>query len=142
MTVETGTASHRHTPERERLRREAALDETIEQSFPASDPLSTDPNPDSDTPNTLRRVSEVIAMAESTTDHSILKKIEGLVHEEQHLYGKGELADHDQVRLEAIKIELDQCWDLLRQRDARREFGQDPNDAKVRPPSVVERYKQ
>ena len=55
-------------------------------------------------------------MAESTTDHSILKKIEGLVHEEQHLYGKGELADHDQVRLEAIKIELDQCWDLLRQR--------------------------
>jgi hypothetical protein len=81
-------------------------------------------------------------MAESTTDHSILKKIEGLVHEEQHLYGKGELADHDQVRLEAIKIELDQCWDLLRQREARREFGQDPNEAKVRPPSVVERYKQ
>ena len=81
-------------------------------------------------------------MAESTTDRSILKKIEGLVHEEQHLYGKGALADHDQVRLEAIKIELDQCWDLLRQREARREFGQDPNDAKVRPPSVVERYKQ
>ena len=78
-------------------------------------------------------------MAESTTDHSILKKIEGLVHEEQHLYGKGELADHDQVRLEAIKIELDQCWDLLRQREARREFGQDPNEAKVRPPLVVER---
>jgi hypothetical protein len=81
-------------------------------------------------------------MAESTTDHSILKKIEGLVHEEQHLYAKGELADHDQVRLEAIKIELDQCWDLLRQRDARREFGQNPDEAKVRPPSVVERYKQ
>ena len=56
-------------------------------------------------------------MVESRTDHSILKKIEGLVHEEQHLYG-------------------------LRQRDARREFGQDPNDAKVRPPTVVERYKQ
>ena len=79
------------------------------------------------------RVSEVIDMAESTTDHSILKKIEGLVHEEQHLYGKGELADHDQVRLEAIKIELDQCWDLLRQREARREFGRDPNEAKGRP---------
>src|SRR6266849_8807763 len=91
---------------------------------------------------TQRRISEVIDMAESTADHSILKKIEGLVHEEQHLYGNGELADHDQVRLEAIKIELDQCWDLLRQRDARREFGQDPNEAKVRPPSVVERYKQ
>ena len=46
------------------------------------------------------------------------------------------------LRLEAIKIELDQCWDLLRQREARREFGQDPNDAKVRSPSVVEGYKQ
>ena len=81
-------------------------------------------------------------MAGSTTDHSILKKIEGLVHEERHLCGKGERVDHEQVRLEAIKIELDQWWDLLRQRDARREFGQDPNEAKVRPPSVVERYKQ
>ena len=49
MTVETGSADDCHTPERERLRREAALDETIEQSFPASDPPSTDPNPDSDT---------------------------------------------------------------------------------------------
>jgi hypothetical protein len=49
MTVETGSAVDRHTPERERLRREAALDETIAQSFPASDPPSTDPNPDSET---------------------------------------------------------------------------------------------
>jgi hypothetical protein len=84
----------------------------------------------------------VIDVAELTTDHSILKKIEGLVYEEQHLYGQGALTDHDQVRLDAIKIELDQCWDLLRQRDARREFGQDPNEAKVRPASVVERYEQ
>jgi Protein of unknown function (DUF2630) len=59
-----------------------------------------------------------------------------------NICGKGELADHDQLRLKAIKIELDQCWDLLRQREARREFGQDPNEAKVRPPSVVERYDQ
>ena len=54
MTDETDTASRSHTAERER--REAALDETIEQSFPASDPLSTDPNPDSHTaivPNRL-----------------------------------------------------------------------------------------
>ena len=48
MTVETGTALHSLRPEQERFRREAALDETIEQSFPASDPPSTDPNPDSD----------------------------------------------------------------------------------------------
>jgi hypothetical protein len=46
------------------------------------------------------------------------------------------------VRLEKIKVELDQCWDLLRQHDARRGFGQDPDRAKVRPASVVERYKQ
>ena len=49
MTSEIGTAVDSHTPEQERLRREAALDDTIEQSFPASDPPSTDPNPDSET---------------------------------------------------------------------------------------------
>ena len=81
-------------------------------------------------------------MTPHTSDESILAKIQGLVHEEQGLYGQDELSDHDQVRLEKIKIELDQCWDLLRQRDARREFGQDPDQANVRPASVVERYKQ
>ena len=81
-------------------------------------------------------------MAKPTTDESIFRKIEGLVHEEQRLYGQSAPADHDQVRLEEIKVELDQCWDLLRQRDARREFGQDPNKAKLRPASVVERYEQ
>jgi hypothetical protein len=81
-------------------------------------------------------------MAEPTTDASVFRKIEGLVHEEQHLYGKSDLTDHDQVRLQAIQVELDQCWDLLRQRRARREFGQDPDGAKVRPASVVERYEQ
>jgi hypothetical protein len=77
-----------------------------------------------------------------STDETVLGKIQSLVHEEQHLYGQDGLADHDQVRLEEIKVELDQCWDLLRQRRARREFGQDPDDASVRPPSVVENYKQ
>jgi len=81
-------------------------------------------------------------MAQHTTDESILGKIETLVQEEQHLYGQETLGDHDQVRLEKIQVELDQCWDLLRQRRARREFGQDPDEATVRPASVVERYKQ
>ena len=80
-------------------------------------------------------------MAKPTTDDSISRKIESLVYEEQHLYKKSRLTDHDQVRLEETKVELDQCWDLLRQRDARREFGQDPNAAEMRPASVVERYK-
>ena len=52
MGIEHATALHTDTrEERELLRREAALDETIEQSFPASDPPSTDPNPDSDAEN-------------------------------------------------------------------------------------------
>jgi uncharacterized protein DUF2630 len=58
------------------------------------------------------------------------------------LYGQDGLFDHDQLRLERINVELDHCSDLLRQRDPRREFGQDPDRAKVRPASVVERYKQ
>jgi hypothetical protein len=81
-------------------------------------------------------------MAQHMSDQSVLGKIEHLVHEEQNLYGQETLSDQDQVRLETIQVELDQCWDLLRQRRARREFGQDPDAAKVRPASVVERYKQ
>ena len=81
-------------------------------------------------------------MADSTSDESVLKRIQGLVDEEHALYSGGNLDDQAQVRLKKMQIELDQCWDLLRQREARREFGQDPNEAKVRPPSVVERYKQ
>jgi hypothetical protein len=76
------------------------------------------------------------------TDESILTKISNLVHEEQRLYGQGELSDRDRVRLERMKVELDQCWDLLRQRDAKSEFGDNPDTAKVRPAAVVERYKQ
>jgi len=81
-------------------------------------------------------------MAEQTSDTSILHRIQGLVHEEQRLYGSNDLADHDVLRLEEIRVELDQCWDLLRQRRARREFGENPNEAHVRPASVVERYEQ
>ena len=81
-------------------------------------------------------------MTQHTSDQSVLGKIETLVHEEQHLYGQEQLSDGDQVRLEKIQGELDQCWDPLRQRRARREFGKDPDAAKVRPASVVERYKQ
>jgi hypothetical protein len=81
-------------------------------------------------------------MAEPTTDDSIFRKIERLVHEEQRLYKKSRLTDHDQVRLEDTKVELDQCWDLLRQRRAKREFGDDPSQAHVRPPDIVENYEQ
>jgi len=50
--------------------------------------------------------------------------------------------DHAIARVEALKVELDQCWDLLRQRRALREFGKDPDQAAVRPASVVEKYEQ
>jgi hypothetical protein len=78
-------------------------------------------------------------MAEDTGG-TLLGTIDALVREEQQLYGHAQLSDHDQVRLENIKVELDRCWDLLRQRDALREFGKDPSGARVRPASVVEKY--
>lgn len=81
-------------------------------------------------------------MTQNTSDQSLLAKIQGLVHEEQHLWEHNQLSDQDKVRLDRIKVELDQCWDLLRQRQARREFGQNPEGAQVRPASVVEGYEQ
>jgi hypothetical protein len=81
-------------------------------------------------------------MAEHVSDEGILKHIEKLVSEEQHLYGKQGINDSEQVRLEKLQVELDQCWDLLRQRRALREFGKDPDHASVRPATIVEKYEQ
>jgi uncharacterized protein DUF2630 len=75
-----------------------------------------------------------------TTDQPVLGHIERLVAEEHKLYNQAALGEVDRSRLTKIQVELDQCWDLLRQRRARREFGQDPKAAKVRPPDVVEHY--
>jgi hypothetical protein len=77
-----------------------------------------------------------------STDEGVLKTIKRLIDEEQSLYGHGSLDDGDVIRLEALMVELDQCWDLLRQRRALREFGHDPEAARLRPASVVEKYKQ
>jgi hypothetical protein len=78
-------------------------------------------------------------------DEQIHNRIEELVAEENELYsrvGEGGLNADEHGRLESIKVSLDQCWDLLRQRRALREFGEDPNAARVREPEVVERYEQ
>jgi hypothetical protein len=76
-------------------------------------------------------------------DERIHNRIEELVAEEHELYSKTDgLNPDEQNRLESIKVSLDQCWDLLRQRRALREFGQDPDAAHVRDPEVVERYEQ
>jgi hypothetical protein len=81
-------------------------------------------------------------MDKGTPDQPVRLHIERLVKEEHHLFGQGALSGADQKRLEEIKVELDQCWDLLRQRRALREFGKDPDKARVRPKETVEGYEQ
>jgi hypothetical protein len=80
------------------------------------------------------------AKQKDSGDQPVLGHIKRLVAEEHRLYSQGKLADEDRSRLANIEVELDQCWDLLRQRRARREFGQDPSEAQVRSSQVVERY--
>jgi hypothetical protein len=81
-------------------------------------------------------------MANENNDQSVLGHIDELVKEEERLYAKNGLTEEDQARLGEVKVALDQCWDLLRQRRALREFGDDPDQAKVRPAKIVENYEQ
>ena len=76
-----------------------------------------------------------------TTDKNVLGHIEELVTEEKKLYAQGEMSDAERERLGKINVELDRCWDLLRQRRALREYGRNPDEAEVRPAKVVENYK-
>jgi hypothetical protein len=80
-------------------------------------------------------------MTTHTTDQTVLAHIEHLVTEEKKLYAKGSISEAEQKRLSEINVELDRCWDLLRQRRALREFGRNPDDARVRPAGIVENYK-
>ena len=82
-------------------------------------------------------------------DEKILNRIEALVQEEHALLHREEddasnpdaLAE-DRRRLEQVSVELDQCWDLLRQRRARRSAGEDPDGAQARDAGTVEGYRQ
>ena len=78
-------------------------------------------------------------------DQEIVARINRLVDEEHQLerthVGEG-LSPAESERLQALEVQLDQCWDLLRQRRARREYNQNPDDADVRDPNTVERYQQ
>jgi hypothetical protein len=83
------------------------------------------------------------------SDESITARIENLVAEEHELRHREEADSQDADRLEAdrerlraVAVELDRCWDLLRQRRAREEFGQDPDEAKARDADTVEHYRQ
>ena len=83
------------------------------------------------------------------SDESIAARIEGLVTEEHELRAR-EQADSpdpaaleaDRERLRTVEVELDRCWDLLRQRRAYRDAGTDPDLAEVRDAETVERYQQ
>jgi hypothetical protein len=78
-------------------------------------------------------------------DQQIRNHIESLIAEEHRLLEHGDtqhLSTDDRKRLEAIEVQLDQYWDLLRQRRARRHAGQDPNIAHLRSGEVVEHYRQ
>ncbi|MCA1221243.1 DUF2630 family protein [Streptomyces sp. 8L] len=83
-------------------------------------------------------------MSASNDDKGIFHTINGLVDEEHTLRERSTaaqgLAAEERERLRAVEVELDQCWDLLRQRRAKSEYGEDPAEAKVRPASEVEGY--
>ena len=78
-------------------------------------------------------------------DSSVRSKVEQLVEEEQALLAAREGGGPDpekHQRLEKVKVELDRCWDLLRQRRAREEFGDDPDWVSERDASTVEGFQQ
>jgi hypothetical protein len=81
-------------------------------------------------------------MNEHATDQSVLNHIQELVQQEHRFHGQEGMTDEDRARLRDVQVELDQYWDLLRQRRALRGIGQDPDKAHVRPADIVEKYDQ
>lgn len=78
-------------------------------------------------------------------DREIFERIATLAEEEHALersHADKGLGEEDAARMRDLEVTLDQCWDLLRQRRARRHAGQDPEDATVRPAQIVENYRQ
>ncbi|GER81918.1 hypothetical protein KTAU_05560 [Thermogemmatispora aurantia] len=78
-------------------------------------------------------------------DAEILQRIDELVDEEHKLLKKAEeegLTDEERIRMKELETRLDQCWDLLRQRRARRHAHLNPDEAQPRDPRIVEHYLQ
>lgn len=78
-------------------------------------------------------------------DSDIFKHINALVDEEHELMQlaeQGGLNDEERARMHELQVQLDQYWDLLRQRRARREFGLNPDEVAVRDPNIVEHFQQ
>jgi hypothetical protein len=74
------------------------------------------------------------------SDKTILDHINELVEEENRLRADTARPEQHAERIRHLEEQLDQCWDLLRQRRAKREFGDDPDSAKPRDIGTVERY--
>jgi hypothetical protein len=80
---------------------------------------------------------------EAMEDKKVIDRINELAHEEREIFEKessGRATDGERERLKRIEVTLDQCWDLLHQRRARRSAGLDPDDAQVRDAKTVEGY--
>jgi hypothetical protein len=80
-------------------------------------------------------------MDPQTADESLLNHIQDLVAQERRLQSEA-ATEEDRARLRTVHVQLDQAWDLLRQRRALRTSGQDPDKAQVRSAQVVEKYEQ
>jgi uncharacterized protein DUF2630 len=76
------------------------------------------------------------------SDEDIRSRISELVEEERRLRDSGEHTDEQRSRIAQLEQDLDQLWDLLRQRDAKRQYGEDPDEASPRPEPQVENYLQ
>ena len=81
---------------------------------------------DMSSPQILARIGELVEEERSLRERHVERKLEG----------------PEKSRMEEIEVQLDQCWDLLNQRRALREFGADPNQAQVRDEDTVEQYEQ
>jgi hypothetical protein len=78
-------------------------------------------------------------------DTDIVEEINRLAaheHELEQRAARTPLSDDERAELSEVEVQLDQCWDLLRQRRARRHAGQDPDEAHVRAAEIVEHYQQ
>jgi hypothetical protein len=79
-----------------------------------------------------------------SSDRGIHERISDLIEQERRLrddLSGGRISpDEEHARLQDVEVQLDQCWDLLRQREALRNAGRDPENADVRPPGTVEGY--
>ena len=81
-------------------------------------------------------------MANPSEDNVVLSHITKLNEREEHLYGKENLTDDDVKELQKVKSELDQYWDLLRQRRALRDAGENPNAAELRTSDTIRNYEE